>query len=53
MAPQHYANNLIVKTCKVADVYDDGSFNDMFDISWMRPSSTAYATTGEQYCKND
>lgn len=27
---QHYADDIIAKPCKVGDVYDDSTFNDVF-----------------------
>lgn len=30
MTPQQYANDLIAKLCKVADVYDESTLNDVF-----------------------
>lgn len=30
MTPQKYADNLVTKICKVADVYDEKTLNEVF-----------------------
>lgn len=48
LSPQQYVDKLIAKSCKVADIYDEGTLNDVLIEGVDASSGIDHPTTGKQ-----